>query len=1488
MKGAISSMFSKISETVKDSVAGEVFNKTIIHLKAIVTAADKLAAAKGLLTLKEIEENAKKFKDDAAGKVKHMRLVAGLVQGMILNDKDSASGKAAARLSSAKEALISVFNSSRDKVISGSKSVLDGPNDPNSIKGKVIDIFKKFTEKDPIPPEFGPDGQPLDDEQKKLWVTLEKEKIEHNRIVLETEGPESTNFLALAPPADEEKEKEHKKKSKSLLGMAARGIGKLFWKTITGGKFITKGSEFAAKVPFKLADKMLFGGKVGKTKDAIKSSLSKGWHKLTDPKAPDIDPSDTSDEALNAKWAHERAKERGIFGRSIDKVKDKMAARKAPESGIVEPGSDKDNEIKETFAKKREEAAKFNKDGKFNYKAKADSIFNKPKIEAPVNAEPVTTTSVPHKKGILGMLGGLATKGFGKLGKGIMGKIKGKNDPKYDHQAKADSVFNKPSIVAKPKPAEATEAKPAEEGVNPSFMKTENNTSSKINKLSKRKQKKLAQKEATQEKAKEREKKDFDAQKAKEDARHKEVEDEKADAKSRLAKKGEGGGGWLSSILGALGTLGSFLLGGFGKIITKGTVWLAGKIGGAILKLVPRLLGGLGRIILKIGGGAIGTVAKVGMMAASAAMPALATAASAVGAALLSPVGLVVGGVLLVAAVAYAGYMAYKYLTRNSAGLITRIRLMQYGLGEDQKDNYNLMFKLEAICQKFLTKSGDGFTIKPFDDEANRTVREDIFKLTNKDEDKPKVDILRKWLNARFIPIYQSHVNALEKAKSGTYFDKIEGLNSSEKIAYVKNSAPSASVYSVDEIPIVGYSKITVTQDQINKITENALASISAEPKKDNLPPPPPPPKPATDPTAVPKPTVEPANTKPPKPLIQASPDAEKAPGSVGTSTAEGSAPKPGAVPKADGPLRGGNSSMNGLSIPSNVDVKDIEPNMLNLLTGMADEFTGKTGKLIPITSGFRSEEKQKALYAKDPAHAAKPGHSLHEKGLAIDMDSKTANQLDKLGLMAKYGFTRPVGQEPWHVEPSGVSIDPAAALRNDNTKRDAVIGSPGRGGGGYGTLDSSIKVKRNKPYQLALYTSKTGTPVPEKVDGASASADAIKQAMNTTPTTTDKPVVPSSDKSDKTTTPTAGATPTPSNDAETVPSKATYSSDKSQVTVTASKNTNMDKYSPDMSVTDAIAKAASVTGVDKAMLMKFGQLESNFKANASNSKSSAGGTFQFIDTTWTAMLKKYGAKYNIPPGASKSNPYYSALMAAEYIKENLRYTANSAKAIGTDKMTTAYLGHVFGAGGANSLLKECYRNPDTPCDKVLSPRVISSNPALTKNKGIILSVKGVIQKITSKVGGTVNFNDSLGKGETEVAGTSESLSQKESVVSSGSSSSAGTPASAAVDAVTPSEQTYPLNKPTLSAKPSISIDRSSDSAAANPIASSQVEAIATKQLDILTQMLTALKSIDDKTGKTSQDPGSSSSPNKPVQKLQTSSVSGNRSTSAVNLARMA
>lgn len=144
----------------------------------------------------------------------------------------------------------------------------------------------------------------------------------------------------------------------------------------------------------------------------------------------------------------------------------------------------------------------------------------------------------------------------------------------------------------------------------------------------------------------------------------------------------------------------------------------------------------------------------------------------------------------------------------------------------------------------------------------------------------------------------------------------------------------------------------------------------------------------------------------------------------------------------------GGGSLGSVASVQSGVDISGFKSEFEGRVAAMAAAFKEKTGKSLLITSGYRSNEKQKELW--DKALAANGGNeavtrkkvaepmpplgkgkgSFHIKGLAIDINSKGDAGLNVLagsrdaptGWLEKFGLTRPVPGEDWHVQATGLA----------------------------------------------------------------------------------------------------------------------------------------------------------------------------------------------------------------------------------------------------------------------------------------------------------------------------------------------------------------------------------------------------------------------------------------------------------------------------------
>ena len=99
----------------------------------------------------------------------------------------------------------------------------------------------------------------------------------------------------------------------------------------------------------------------------------------------------------------------------------------------------------------------------------------------------------------------------------------------------------------------------------------------------------------------------------------------------------------------------------------------------------------------------------------------------------------------------------------------------------------------------------------------------------------------------------------------------------------------------------------------------------------------------------------------------------------------------------------------------------EVEVSCARAFLAMA-EAAAEAGIDLAIRSGYRSHEQQTWLYQAYRAGwgnvAARPGHSLHQSGRALDLDVRDPDVLAWLDRNARrFGFRRTVRSEPWHWE---------------------------------------------------------------------------------------------------------------------------------------------------------------------------------------------------------------------------------------------------------------------------------------------------------------------------------------------------------------------------------------------------------------------------------------------------------------------------------------
>lgn len=851
-------------------------------------------------------------------------------------------------------------------------------------------------------------------------------------------------------------------------------------------------------------------------------------------------------------------------------------------------------------------------------------------------------------------------------------------------------------------------------------------------------------------------------------ARKKEIEEEKKAVKEGIAKpKGKGVLGWLKNIVGAITSVGGLLFGGLKGLalsfapmmirsIFKGTTWALSKV---MPKFVTGIAGSIGRIFTMknigtaaatVGRGAWWVARQGAMMLGRMAIGALATTAGTVALAGAAVVGLGI-----------AGYYGYKYLTRNDLkdsiyGRLTRLRLLMYGFNDVKKDYYYKLLQLEGLMKEYYTYTDHKFKLKNLDKDIRAKILE-LFSV--KPDDKEKVKLLNNWFQRRFIPAYVAFMTSFKEVSPKEYLDDIEKLNNDKIFDLMSMLQIPTSIYQVENIPTFEDPKTTVTQQEVETLKENIINEAKKNSEKlkgkdtSQL-------KIENDKYKQEQRAIEEAKNKElqstvdkavqqgnatrldptmanslaaNKAKVESDSEGEK-PATIVNNNQQTTNITNNPIPEANGNLVTDNANLEGLTSKLSKDkITGIDKNMLMLLAGMAKEYNALTGKKININEGFRSRKDQEALKAKYGARAASPGKSLHEFGIAVDIPSETANELEKLGLLRKYGFTRPVGKEPWHLENAGVSLDPNRSKLDIAYRTAAILASPGRGGDGYGTLASANQYRRDINYQKQLYNNGKSQPIDMAKLGQETN---LQPNINNQPTKTTATTVPSSQQTTDTSSTLVPSTqPTlTNNQASTNTTNSTNYAlanraspfvgqasntnlNYNEPTVPSNPNMDMGKVDPNMHPIAAIKQASNMVGMDPNTMTAFARIESGLRPAVKAPTSSATGLFQITNGTWRDLMRKYGSKYNIPANASPTHPLYNSILGVAYAKENLQALGNT-NVPGLSDGSKLYLAHHFGPGGARSIIRTG-SNPNTPISRAVSPQVYNANRQELGNKTI-------------------------------------------------------------------------------------------------------------------------------------------------------------------------
>lgn len=159
----------------------------------------------------------------------------------------------------------------------------------------------------------------------------------------------------------------------------------------------------------------------------------------------------------------------------------------------------------------------------------------------------------------------------------------------------------------------------------------------------------------------------------------------------------------------------------------------------------------------------------------------------------------------------------------------------------------------------------------------------------------------------------------------------------------------------------------------------------------------------------------------------------------------------------------------------------------------------------------------------------------------------------------------------------------------------------------------------------------------------------------------------------------------------------------------------------------NTITAAAKMIGIDPGVAAAMAAIESAFRPSVKAGTSSAGGLYQFIDSTWNMMMKKYAGKFGIPKGTSKYNGAANALLGMQFTKDNYD---ELKKISGTVSVGDLYLAHFMGVGGAKKMISA---NQNAIAAQ-LFPKEARANKSIFFQGGRALTIAEVRQELERRV----------------------------------------------------------------------------------------------------------------------------------------------------------
>ncbi|AWN09113.2 putative tail fiber protein [Salmonella phage SPAsTU] len=170
--------------------------------------------------------------------------------------------------------------------------------------------------------------------------------------------------------------------------------------------------------------------------------------------------------------------------------------------------------------------------------------------------------------------------------------------------------------------------------------------------------------------------------------------------------------------------------------------------------------------------------------------------------------------------------------------------------------------------------------------------------------------------------------------------------------------------------------------------------------------------------------------------------------------------------------------------------------------------------------------------------------------------------------------------------------------------------------------------------------------------------------------------------------------------------------------------------------IKEMIIDAAKMMGVPPAVALGMAKAESGFNYLAKNPYASASGLFQFVNGTWKGMMDKYARKFGIPR-VGQQDPWANTILGLQFIRDNIQQAQRDLGGKAPPP-AVAYLYHFLGPGGGKMFLNAWMKNPNAPASSApgITRAILTGNKnVFYDGQGRIRSIDGVIQELNRRIG---------------------------------------------------------------------------------------------------------------------------------------------------------